>query len=156
MPEQLVDSEKRKIIFSSSHQQYTIKEFPGEYAEYIDTGHMDNLGWQIACWTVVPMGLVLFLMGFSMHINGIPIGLGGTPNLPEITIISGAVTMFVGGRLRWMWNPKSAEEFFLDNFQVVGDDGAALLGKVTVDYLGKGVFRLMHKPCDEAAGGMEK
>lgn len=146
MQDQLAGSEKRKIKISAPVQEVTLKEFPSEYSDYIEAGHMDNLGWQIACWIVVPMGVVLFLMGFSMHINGIPISLPATPNLPEITIVCGAVMIFVGGRLRWMWNPKSAEEFFVDNYQLIGDDGAALSGKVIVNHLGKGVFRLAEKP----------
>lgn len=153
MQEQSVEPEKRKVNFSPSVQRYTIEEFPDEYARYIYARHMDSLGWQIACWIAVSIGLVIFFLGFSMHINGVPAGLRGSPNFPAIVIISGAVMILVGGRLRWMWNPKSAEEFFVDNFQIVGDDNTAFPGKVIVNYLGEGVFRLTEKPFVDDADG---
>lgn len=153
MQAQLGDSEKPKVKFSPSTLKYQVKGFSDEYEEYIDAGHMDNLGWQVACWIVVPIGLILFLGGFSMLMNGVPFELRGTPNIPEVSIVFGAVTIFVGGRLRWMWNPKSAEQFFADNYQLVGGDGEALPRQVIVNYLGKSVFRLTEVPAVEEVGG---
>lgn len=155
MQGQLANSEKPKIKFSPSTQKYQVKGFSDDYAEYIDSGHMDNLVWQVACWIVVPIGLILFLGGFSMLMNGIPFELRGYPNIPEVSIVFGAMTIFVGGRLRWMWNPRSAEQFFVDNYQLVGEDGVALSRQVIVNYLGRSVFRLTEIPFVEEVGGSE-
>ncbi|MCU1719832.1 hypothetical protein [Pseudomonas sp. 5P_5.1_Bac1] len=49
MKEKLVESEKQKVVFSPSVQNYTSKDFSGEDADNIDAGHMENSGRQVAC-----------------------------------------------------------------------------------------------------------
>lgn len=144
---QSVDLERQKIVVSSSVQKYKIDEFPGDYACYIESGHMDNIYLQFASGTVVAFGLVLFLHGFYLLIC--------EPILNELApgavIISGALMMLIGGALIWLWNPKSAAQFFLENYSFVGEDGEDLSGKVSVEHLGKGMFRLKRMHSAERA-----
>lgn len=145
--EQSVDLERQKIVVSSSVQKYKVDEFPGAYACYIESRHMDNIGLQFASGIVVAFGLVLFLHGFYIRIC--------EPILnelsPDAIIISGALMMLIGGVLRWLWNPKSAAQFFLENYSFVGEDGEDLSGKVSVEHLGKGMFRLKRMHSAERA-----
>lgn len=136
--ERIAGSERKKIVVSSSVQKYKIDGFSGEYAGYIESGDVGNIILQFASGILLGFGLALFGYGSYVYICE-PIFSYASP-VPAM--VSGSLMVLISGIVRRLWKPNGAVQFLLENYSFVGEGGEDLSGRVFVEYLGRGRFRL--------------